>query len=124
MLNASLNFPSGISYRFHCDYPHCGQATDSTYDGDGLLDAMYETGGWLLMPDDNGQIKGFCPAHMRHDEHGRAVEYDEKNIWDAALMPDDPMLIAYYEYGGCTYPLPLRECEQPILATLRGGRSK
>lgn len=104
-----------------CDYPGCANSAISrTLDGDDMVDRLLDGGRWLLLHDDRDGLRFFCPRHLRHDGHGRPVEYDP----DADSWPSDSELIPFYETGGCTYPLPLPECEDAILAVLRTKRNR
>lgn len=101
----------------HCDYPECAYtATSRSLDEDDMVDCLLDGGRWLLLHDDQDDLRFFCPNHLRHDQQGNAVEYDP----DADSWPSNSELIPYYETGGCTYPLPYPECENTILAVLKG----
>lgn len=100
-----------------CDYPDCTESIVSRMlDEDDMVDCLLNLGRWLLLHDDQDDLRFFCPNHLRHDQQGNAVEYDP----DADSWPSNNELIPYYETGGCTYPLPYPECENTILAVLKG----
>ena len=101
-----------------CDYPDCTENIVSrTLDEDDMVDCLLDGGRWLLLHDSHDNLRFFCPKHLRHDQQGNPVEYDP----DMDSWPGDSELIPYYETGGCTYPLPYPECEDTVLAVLKGG---
>lgn len=115
-----MSYETHMFYRIHCDYPGC----DNHYQGHEEYEWWYDTGmadddifddtTWLGL-DGISHRCYFCPEHLELADSGAPYTFDED---DANAMPRNAELIPYYLDAGLQ-PLPLPECEQIILETLK-----
>lgn len=107
-------------YLAQCDYPGCGAKYEGgEYDYWETPDLASEDATsidmWLAMADWNGTARFFCSRHLRLNERGYTLGYDFDN---PELQPSNAELNTYYDVDGL--PIPKPECEDTILAVLKG----
>ena len=110
-------------YRPCCDWPDCGIRYDGGErewwaDESDARESVWEDPWWLLLDDDGGSVRFFCPDHLLFADDGQPVRFDPDADDDKGL-PRNAELIPYNLDSGMQ-PLPKPECEDTIREILKG----
>lgn len=106
-----------------CDWPGCGRLYPGVYYGSMDMFDVLNNPDWLTLYGgrDGDRAFHFCSRHIRYDRDPDGLPFA------AEFDPDDEHyqlvngeLLAYYLDGCTTQPLPEPECEDTILAMLKG----
>ena len=109
-------------YRPVCDYPCCrecyigkeyGLYASRTCAVKAVQDDMF----WIVLEDASGVARFFCPRHIRLNEKGLPVLFNESG---ENLMPSSGKLNERYLESVGDNPLPKLDCEDTIRKVLKG----
>lgn len=111
-----------VFYRPKCDYPGCGSRWggpwgnehDWIYDEYDAAEEIEESDYWICLYDDDDHPRFFCPLHTGMS----TVDYFSED--DTSLQPSNAELLDHYYDVLTSQPLPAPECEDTILAVLKG----
>lgn len=111
-----MSFDTHMFYRPKCDYPGCenrweGVEYDWSYDEFDATEEVTDSEDWACLYDDDERPRFFCPLHTI----GGWFEDD-----DPECQPHNKELYDYYSDVSIPQPLPAPECEDTILAVLKG----
>ena len=111
-----MSFDTHVFYRPKCDYPGCGSRWggveyDWNYDEAGAAEQIMDSEQWICLYKTPEQPCFFCPLHA----DGSYFDDD-----DPEYRPHNEGLIDYYLDVSTDQPLPEPECEDTILAVLKG----
>lgn len=111
-----MSFDYHVFCRPKCDYPGCparwdGVEYDWSYDEYDATDEVEESENWICLYDDDERPRFFCPQHTIG---GWFEEFDPE------CHPSNVELLDYYRAVLTSQPLPAPECEDTILAVLKG----
>lgn len=111
-----MSFDTHVFYRPKCDYPGCGTRWEGfeyywNYDEAGAIEEITESDDWICLYLDHEHPRFFCPLHTI----GGWFEDD-----DPECQPHNEELYDYYSDVSTLQPLPAPECEDTILAVLKG----
>lgn len=114
-----MSFDTHVFVRPKCDYPDCPARWgcveyveyDWIYDEFDATEEVEESEGWICLYDDDDRPRFFCPQHTIG---GWFEEFDPE------CHPSNVELLDYYRDVLTPQPLPKPECEDTILAVLKG----
>ena len=111
-----MSFDTHVFVRPKCDYPGCrarldGVEYDWSYDEYDATEEVEEGDGWICLYDDDERPRFFCPQHTGGSYFGED---------DTSLHPSSAELLDHYRDVLTSQPLPAPECEDTILAVLKG----
>lgn len=114
-----MSFDYHVFCRPKCDYPGCRNRWggieyveyDWIYDEYDAAEEVTDSGDWVCLYDDDERPRFFCPLHMD------GSYFDED---DPECRPSNAELIDYYRDVSTSQPLPAPECEDTMLAVLKG----
>lgn len=114
-----MSFDYHVFCRPKCDYPGCPARWgcveyveyDWIYDEYDATDEVERSEGWICLYDDDERPRFFCPQHTI----GGWFDDD-----DPECQPHNEELYDYYSDVSIPQPLPAPECEDTMLAVLKG----
>lgn len=111
-----MSFDTHVFVRPKCDYPGCetcweGVEYDWIYDEFDATEEVEEGEGWICLYDDDDRPRFFCPQHTGGSYFGED---------DTSLQPSNAELLDHYRDVSTSQPLPAPECEDTMLAVLKG----
>ncbi|WP_137658140.1 hypothetical protein [Bifidobacterium moukalabense] len=115
-----MSFDTHVFYRPKCDYPGCGSRWagaeyDWNYDEAGATAEVTDDECWIVLYKTPEQPCFFCQKHTRGG--GCPDTFDDD---DPEYRPHNEELTDYYLDVSTDQPLPAPECEDTILAVLKG----
>ena len=117
-----MSYDTHMFYRAICDYPGCPAYHRCEYewwaDESDASESVWNDPWWLLLDDDDGSARFFCPDHLLFADDGQPVRFDPDADDDKGL-PRNAELIPYNLDSGMQ-PLPKPECEDTIREILKG----
>lgn len=111
-----MSFDTHVFVRPKCDYPGCetrweGVEYDWSYDEFDATEEVTDSEHWVCLYDDDDRPRFFCPLHT-----GGSYFYE----YDPGSYPSNVELLDYYRDVLTSQPLPAPECEDTMLAVLKG----
>lgn len=111
-----MSFDTHMFYRPKCDYPGCenrweGVEYDWNYYEFDATEEVTDSEDWVCLDGDDERPCFFCPLHTD------GSYFDED---DPECQPSNAELIDYYRDVSTSQPLPAPECEDTMLAVLKG----
>lgn len=111
-----MSFDTHVFVRPKCDYPGCetcweGVEYDWIYDEYDATEEVEECEDWICLYGDDERPRFFC------QQHTGGSYFDED---DPECQPCNEELLDYYRDVSTSQPLPAPECEDMILAVLKG----
>lgn len=115
-----MSFDHHVFCRSKCDYPDCGSRWDGVeYDWNyceaEAIEQVTDSERWIVLYKTPEQPCFFCPLHTRGGNCPDTFGDDDPEYW-----PRNEELIDYYLDVSTDQPLPAPECEDTILAVLKG----
>ena len=111
-----MSFDTHVFVRPKCDYPGCrarwdGVEYDWSYDEFDATEEVEESEDWVCLYDDDDRPRFFCPQHTGGSYFGED---------DPECQPSNVELLDHYRDVLTSQPLPAPECEDTMLAVLKG----